>query len=666
MFKKLITVTLLFLMLSVPVFAAYENTHKNSGNALEDLIAVAETQLGYMEGSLGGTVQGYNDCTKYGEWYGDNMNYLPWCAMFISWCADQANIPVTIIPKHANCDVGMEWFIGKGRFAYSSAYGGTRTPQRGDIVYFGAKYNGAFDSTHVGIVYKVDSKKIHVIEGNSSYKVQTVPYDMTSNYILGYGIPDYSLETKNPTAGMYETTASVLNFRAAPNTTSDIIGKIYEGTALRITEISNYKWGKTTYGGKTGWVSLDYCTPQFTVSYNANGGSGAPAAQTGTLLKPPVLSKSTPTHSRWTFLGWSTTASGSVQYKPGDTYKDTKSITLYAVWKKPTYTVTYNTNGGSTPPAAQTFTEGSSIKITSVIPTKQWCTFEGWSVKWNAEWPELYPGDVYNKNASCTLYAIWTATPKDTTVAVSAGGRVNKRISGSTLTLRITADSGNCISYISVNGKPIAVTAGTTQQMLTLSASGNTVAVTFTRKDGSWINPFKDVPKNAWYTEAVKYCNSKGVISGTDSTHFSPHVTITRAQFISILGRVHGSTASSGSVPFKDVSKNSYYYGHLVWAYKNKIVSGTSATKFSPNSPLTREQLCTILYNYTKFKGSIGKFTDSAYKAFPDSGKVSSWAKTGVSWAVYNKYLNGSNGKLLPRNNATRAQAAQIIMQYSK
>lgn len=653
-------------MLSLPVFAAYENTHKNTGNAMEDIIAVAETQLGYMEGSIAGTVQGYNDCTKYGQWYGDNMTYMPWCAMFVSWCADQAGIPTTIIPKHANCDVGMDWFIGHGRFAWSSAYGGTRTPQRGDIVYFGAKYTTGYDSTHVGIVYKVDSKKIYVLEGNSSAKVQTVPYDMTSGYILGYGMPDYSLETKDISTGMYETTASVLNFRAEPNSSSEIIGKLYEGTAIKITEIKNQKWGKTTYDGKTGWVSMDYCTPQFTVSYNANGGTNAPASQTGTLLDPPVITKSTPTHTKWSFLGWSTTASGSVQYNPGSVYTGGKSVTLYAVWKKPTYTVSYKANGGSNTPADQTFTEGSSIKISSVIPTKPGCTFMGWSTKWDAEWPDIYPGDTYNKNASCTLFAIWTVTPKNTSVVVGAGGRVNQRISGNTLTLRIIADSGNCISYISVNGKPIAVTSGVTQQTLSLNASGNTVAVTFVRKDGSWINPFKDVSANMWYMEAVEYCYTRGIISGTDSTHFSPHTNVTRAQFIAILGRLHGNVSVSGTVPFTDVSKSGYYYNFLVWAYNNKIVSGTSATKFSPSSALTREQLCTMLYNYTKLKGSVGKFTDAAMKKFPDCTKVSSWAKTGVSWAVHNKYLSGSDGKLLPRNNATRAQTAQIIMQYSK
>ena len=181
--KRLITIFLLLAMLPLGVFAAYENTHVNTGNGAEDIVAVALTQLGYMEGSLGGTVQGYNDCTKYGEWYG--LNYHAWCAMFVSWCADQAGIATTVIPKHSRCDDGMKWFKDRGQFCNGEAYGGTYKPKRGDIVYFGTANAdcSTYSSTHVGIVYTVDDTRIHVLEGNSSAKVQTVSYKKNIKYI---------------------------------------------------------------------------------------------------------------------------------------------------------------------------------------------------------------------------------------------------------------------------------------------------------------------------------------------------------------------------------------------------------------------------------------------------------------------------------------------------
>ena len=111
---------------ATPVHAAYENTHINTGNQIEDLIGVAKTQIGYKEGPSasqmdGDTYAGDYNYTKYGQWYGINPG--AWCAMFVSWCADQAGIPTSIIPKHASCDVGMNWFKNNGRWGWSKYWG---------------------------------------------------------------------------------------------------------------------------------------------------------------------------------------------------------------------------------------------------------------------------------------------------------------------------------------------------------------------------------------------------------------------------------------------------------------------------------------------------------------------------------------------------------------
>ena len=736
--KKIIIALLILAMLPLTAFAKFENIHVNSGDALEDIIAVAETQLGYKEGDLSGEVQGSNDYTKYGAWYGINPG--AWCAMFVSWCADQADIPATVIPRHANCDVGMNWFIERGQFRYGPYYGGTYTPNRGDIVYFGSKASGVFDSTHVGIVYHIDGERIYAIEGNSSDKVQTVPYKLDTPYILGYGIPIYASETVEPQTGKYVTTADVLNLRAEPNTVSTVLDRLILGTEVEVTEIANLKWGKITYNGKTGWISLDYCAQAFSVRYDANGGTSAPDPQIKYPLATLILSASKPTRTGYTFLGWSSDPAGEAEYKPGDSYSENVSITLYAVWQISTYTVTYdanggtsappsqikeygtelslskaipsrngykfkgwssspdgeveytdtysgnaditlyavwevnkakftvtyNANGGTSAPAAQSLTEGDSLVITAAVPSRNGYTFEGWAYSANSKWAQVYTGDVYDKNASVTLYAVWAKSVPSITVTAGTGGRVQRNVSGNTVTMRALADTGNSISYISVDGTPMGLSGDMTEYIITLDSGSHTVKVEFTYNDGLWINPFTDVSKKAWYYKAVEYCYTNNIMIGMSQTVFAPNATLTRAQFVTLLGRLHGEISGGTSLPFTDVGKNSYYYKYLVWAYNNGLVSGTAADKFSPNAPITREQLCVMLYNYKKYKGTVGQFSDVLLLDYADNKRVSSWAREAMAWAVYNKYISGTDGRLLPRNNATRAQAAQIIMGFLK
>ena len=263
-------------MTALTVGAAYENTHTNTGNQIEDLIAVAMTQRGYCEGNnssqLAGTVAGSGNYTKYGKWYGINPG--AWCAMFVSWCANQASIPSSVIPKHASCDVGMNWFKNNGKWNYSRYFGGSYTPKRGDIIYFGDNPNNLNDSTHVGIVTGVDSSKVYTIEGNKSNKCKEYSYSLTSSYIFGYGTPSYTStggggggETSTYTTGTYIITAANLNMRSTASTSGTIVAVLSSGTYVEVTAVSG-KWGFITYGTKTGWISLAYATPVAHIRYS--------------------------------------------------------------------------------------------------------------------------------------------------------------------------------------------------------------------------------------------------------------------------------------------------------------------------------------------------------------------------------------------------------------
>lgn len=149
----------------------------------------------------------------------------------------------------------------------------------------------------------------------------------------------------------------------------------------------------------------------YTIKYDANGGTGAPASQTKTQGVNLTLSSTKPILSGYTFLGWAESSSAtSAAYSAGGQYTKNASATLYAVWKKDTvatYTITYNANGGVGAPPKQTKTHGVSLTLSSTAPTRDGYRFLGWSHYDGATSPTYYPGDTYTANSSTTLYAVW-------------------------------------------------------------------------------------------------------------------------------------------------------------------------------------------------------------------------------------------------------------------
>ena len=145
----------------------------------------------------------------------------------------------------------------------------------------------------------------------------------------------------------------------------------------------------------------------YTISYNANGGSGAPSNQTKYYGQSLTLSSTKPTRTGYSFLGWATSSSGSVSYSAGASYTNNSDVTLFAVWKINTYTVSYNANGGSGAPANQTKTHGQDLKLSSTIPKKTNYNFKGWGLSASATTVSYGPGGSYTNNADLTLYAIW-------------------------------------------------------------------------------------------------------------------------------------------------------------------------------------------------------------------------------------------------------------------
>lgn len=146
----------------------------------------------------------------------------------------------------------------------------------------------------------------------------------------------------------------------------------------------------------------------YTVSYNANGGTGVPGAQTKWRDQTLKLSTTKPTRTGHSFLGWSTSSTAtSATYSAGGNYTANAAATLYAVWKANTYTVSYNANGGTGAPGSQTKTYGKSLTLSSTKPTRTNYNFKGWGTSASTTTVTYASGATYTANSAATLYAVW-------------------------------------------------------------------------------------------------------------------------------------------------------------------------------------------------------------------------------------------------------------------
>lgn len=160
----------------------------------------------------------------------------------------------------------------------------------------------------------------------------------------------------------------------------------------------------------------------YNVTFNANGGSGAPATQKKYYGKTLKLSTTKPTRAGYTFVRWNTNTSNTgTAYSPGGSYTGNAALTLYAIWKANTWTVSYNANGGSGAPANQTKTYGVNLTLSSTKPTRTGYTFSKWNTKANGSGTNYAPGASYTANAALTLYAIWTINTYAVTYNANGG-----------------------------------------------------------------------------------------------------------------------------------------------------------------------------------------------------------------------------------------------------
>ena len=227
---------------------------------------------------------------------------------------------------------------------------------------------------------------------------------------------------------------------------------------------------------------------------------------------------------------------------------------------------------------------------------------------------------------------------------------------GKSVTFTFKPDTGYKVKDVKVNGKSVGAVKTYTIDKLTVSTR---IEVEFT--DGKL--PFTDVHETDWFYNDVLFVYEEGLFAGTSDTTFSPNAAMTRAMLVTVLYRLEGEPAVSGRSGFSDVTFNSYYEDAVTWAAGNGIVNGTSTTMFSPNANVTREQMAAILYRYAQYK-KYNTAASSSLNGFTDQASVSGYATASLEWAVAEKMVNGSAGKLMPTGNATRAQVAAILHRF--
>ena len=185
--------------------------------------------------------------------------------------------------------------------------------------------------------------------------------------------------------------------------------------------------------------------------------------------------------------------------------------------------------------------------------------------------------------------------------------------------------------------------------------------LTITRQTPS-VPVFPDVPQNSWFVDYVSWAQVNGIIQGSNG-RFLPNNNMIRADFVLVLYRLEGLPPTGPVIGYTDVRNSHYAYDAIIWAQNMGIATG-SGGRFRPGDSMTREEMVTILYRFTNLKNGDTSSNPNAFNTFPDRGRVSSFATEPMHWATTHRVITGSNGQLLPRNNATRAEVVAVLQRY--
>ena len=338
------------------------------------------------------------------------------------------------------------------------------------------------------------------------------------------------------------------------------------------------------------------------------------------------------------------------------------------------FTLTFSNGDGT---VYKTFDVESGKDITIPAgPDKSGHTFTHWSV--GGDSTQYKPGMSYTPTSDVSFTPNWTENSSSggnggnggsggggatttsylITASAGAGGSIspagNVSVNkGADKTFTMKADSGYAIADVLVDGKSVGAVSS---YIFKDVKEKHTISVTFEKTSPSPENPFVDVPDDAYYRDAVIWASKNGITTGTSATTFNPDGVCTRAQAVTFLWRAAGEPAPKDTImPFVDVAADAYYHDAVLWAVENGIAKGTSDTTFSPDQFCTRAHIVTFLWRAqgTPVVSTENPFVDVA---------ASAYYADAVLWAVENGITKGtSNTTFSPDDSCTRAQIVTFL-----
>lgn len=571
-----------------------------------------------------------------GESYTANANlelYAVWERMSYEITSDNGNVSTVMITTQADAN-GK--YSGDTTIAFTVAPDDPYTLDDLTVTVNGAVVQMAKDTAGNKLTGSF------VIECDSAIAVRVNAQTYTVSYDPNGGNAPAAAETKTYVVGVDMALHSGTGFTKADhhitgwNTQADGNGIRYN---LAAPVTGGFSSDTTLYAV---WEpdSTDPRGYHYTIQYNANGGTGADITQDMYQNVPAQLYTTAAqagfSRSGYDLIGWSATPSGGKDYSLGATVSSPlassaeQTVTLYAVWQaRETYvTVTLSDpqNVNTTP--SITVRYGGLYGRLPVL-SKDNYTFDGW---YNESGRKVESTTRVTNSSPHTLYARWTK--------ITSGGNTG-------------SGGGNG------GGKPSQPT------QIIVTGGYNTDYKTCPRDKTCPAYSFKDLNLKLWYHDGIHFCVENGLMQGISDNLFTPDGVATRAQIVMILWRIE-KNPYLGQAGFSDVSANDWFAGAVNWASANGIVTGYTDGRFGPNDHVTREQLAAILYRYARYKGydvSVGE--DTNILSYEDALTVSDWAVSAMQWACGSGVINGtSESTLSPRDTATRAQIAAMIMRF--
>lgn len=451
-----------------------------------------------------------------------------------------------------------------------------------------------------------------------------------------------------------------------------ISGGEFSGEVTNNKTISGGTFSGTVINGEDGTIAEGVSIPnlKFIVTFDNEGTKTQEIIDAASKITEPTA----PTKEGYRFDGWYYDNNGGKAKWNFDTDTVTRAMTLTAKLVR-TYTVTFDTNGGSA--VGPVTVDAGSTVTKPADPTKSGYTFGGWYKDSTLQTPwDFANGTV---TADTTLYAKWTANPpapsyddSDPTYAVSTPAAENGSVTvspknasaGSTVTITVKPDSGYVLETISVtdrNGNDLKLTdRGNGKYTFTMPGSRVEVKVTF-MEDNSVLNFFYDVPNGAYYYDAVKWAVDNGITGGVGNSFFAPNQPCTRGQIVTFLWRAAGSPVVNYAMNMTDVAEDAYYGEAVRWALSEGITTGIGDITFGPDAACTRAQAVAFLFRYAVASGMDAVTLADLISGFADAASVPGYAVSAMNWALSQGIMQGSGTQLLSGNTCTRAQIVTFL-----